>query len=255
MRNNIGRSFSTPYCTWFCECEAHTSDTRYLNIAAKRNEIVVLPSNSRRSVDSFELDVRRKSREETTRLDLFARRHVFVPDTFRSTYRTQDVTSVVRYTRTYKTACRMLAARKRIQLDWTVCRANQPTRGLPNVCVCVCSNTKEKDTFLARGARTIRSFQSPPRNRTDEKRKDYFSTSSELILFVHRPSPFLPRTTVIFSFDRALARSPYLNSFRFVFSFPFVVFLFADLRFVLPLVSHDSLTLSSSTPNSRIAPL
>lgn len=146
-----------------------------------------------------------ESREETTRLDLFGQRHVFVPDTFRSTYRTQDVTSVVRYTRTYETACRMLAARKRIQLDWTVCRANQPTRGLPNVCVCVCSNTKEKDTFLARGARTIRSFQSPPRNRTDDKRKDYFSTSSELILFVHRPSPFLPRTTVIFSFDRCLS--------------------------------------------------
>lgn len=78
------------------------------------------------------------------------------------------------------------------------CVSSEPTNTRSTECACVCLfQYQRKDTFLARGARTIRSFQSPPRNRTDEKRKDDLSTSSELILFVHRPSPFLPPTTVI----------------------------------------------------------
>lgn len=138
------------------------------------------------------------------------------------------------------------------------CVSSEPTNTRSTECVCVCLFQYQRKRHVSCTGRphdSILPIPSSKSNRRKEERKIILvPRANRSFSYTVRPLSF-HEPPLFFSFDRALARSPYLNSFRFVVSFPFVVFLFADLRFVLPLVSHDSLTLSSSTPNSRIAPL
>ena len=118
--------------------------------------------------------------------------------------------------------------------------------------MCVCLFHYQNGVFLARDTRTIQSStpRPPPpppphfyplRTKQTKRENIFVHTLSGEILFFFFPNTLsapLPLTNfhlvLLFSFDRALACSWYLNSFQFVISFPFIVFFssFLPLRFV-----------------------
>lgn len=88
------------------------------------------------------------------------------------------------------------------------CVSSEPTNTRSTECVCVCLFQYQRKRHVSCTGRphdSILPIPSSKSNRRKRGKKDYFSTSSEPILFVHRPSPFLPRTTVIFFFRSCLS--------------------------------------------------